>query len=456
MAITTNTRFLLGAVVLILVVLVFSGGSQANVDAETGYILNTFSFIVWGAFVMWMCAGFCMIEAGSVRTKNVSLICVKNVGLYSIAALTYYMIGYNLMYVEVGDFIGTFKFFYNASAVETLKLDDSGNLITAAINPQYSPMSLWLFQMVFLTTTISIVSGSLAERVKIWPFLIYVLLHTIFIYPIVGAWAWGGGWLDQLGFKDFAGSTVVHATGGASALAATLVVGARAHKFKKDGSVRHIPPSNVLVVTLGVFILWLGWFGFNGGSQFSLDSAKSVVAMSIVIVNTNLAAGAGLLVALLLSRPVFGRMGLMTALNGTVAGLVAISAAPDILNHNLALVVGAVGGLLSVFGAKLLEKLKIDDGVGAIPVHLSAGIWGVLAVSISQPINMVVQLAGALSIVLYSFVVALFIWKVLDVVMGVRASYAAEKEGLDSALLHTFSYPEFVLMPEQDYDDEST
>lgn len=450
---TTNIRLLLSAIALVLAVVAYPCAVQAKVDAEFGSHLNSFSFMVWGAFVMWMCAGFCMIESGSVRTKNVSLICLKNLGLYAIAALTYYILGYNLMYVDVGDFIGTFQFLYNPSEAEMLVQSENGNMITTAINPQYSPMSLWLFQMVFLTTTISIVSGSLAERVKIWPFLIFVLLHTLLIYPIVGAWAWGGGWLHQLGFKDFAGSSVVHTTGAASALAAAIVVGARSHRFRADGTVRPIPPSNVLVVTLGVFILWLGWFGFNGGSQFSLDSARSVVAMSIVIVNTNLAAGAGTLVALALSRVILRRMDLMIVLNGAVAGLVAISAAPDILNHNLAIVVGGVGGLLSIFGVKLLERLRIDDGVGAIPVHLSGGIWGTLAVSISQPIDIFVQLTGVISIFAYSFIAAFVIWKGLDLLVGVRASYAAEKEGLDSALLHIYSYPEFMLMPERDFDD---
>ena len=447
--------FTIASVIFIVLsaVAAYAGVAQASQTAETRMVFNTISFMVWGAFVMWMCAGFCMLEAGSVRTKNVSLICLKNVGLYSIAALTYYLVGYNIMYVNVDGFIGTFELFYNGAGTDVVFQDEGANVADAVLNPEYSPMSLWLFQMVFLTTTVSIVSGTLAERVNIWSFFIFVIFQTIIIYPVIGAWAWGGGWLAQLGFQDFAGSTAVHATGGAAALAAAIVVGGRRDKFRADGSVRRIPPSNVLMATLGVFILWMGWFGFNSGSQFSLGSAQSVLAMSVVMVNTNLAACAGLVVALVLTRPFTGTIDLQIVLNGTLAGLVAISAGPDFANHGVALLIGGVGGFLSVVGAKLLEHLKIDDGVGTVPVHLFAGIWGTLAVGFSHDVNLGIQLIGTASIAAYAFTVAFIVWNVLDVLLGARASIEAERIGLDEAVLKIESYPEFIRLPEPKYDD---
>ncbi len=455
-SLSTDKRFVLvtGILILTVVFTVFSSVADAKVDPEVGTILNSFSFMVWGAFVMWMCAGFCMLESGTVRTKNVSLICLKNIGLYAIAGLTFYVIGYNLMYVDVDAYIGSVEFIYNPMNESALDQEGNGKSLAQTVDPTFSPMSWWLFQMVFLTTSLSIVSGTLTERVKVWPFFVFALLHAIFIYPIVGAWAWGGGWLGQLGFKDFAGSTVVHATGGACALAGALVVGARLGKFRKDGSVRTFPPSSVPAYTLGVFILWLGWFGFNGGSQASLDSAQSAVAMSIVVVNTNLAACAGMLVTLVLSRPLVGRMDLSVILNGTIAGLVAISADPDLLNHNLAILIGGLGGLASLFGTKLLEHLKIDDGVGAIPVHLFAGIWGTIAVSLSQHGDVFVQLIGILSICGYAFTVSFIIWNVIDLLVGARSSFESERIGLDWTALNIHSYPEFLAMPEPE-DDES-
>ena len=442
-----------GILILVVCVAVFSSFAEAAVDSEVGMILNSFSFMVWGAFVMWMCAGFCMLESGSVRSKNVSLICLKNIGLYAIAGLTYYVIGYNLMYVDVNGFIGSVEFLYKPTIENTTVADGNGETIAEALSPHHSPMSFWLFQMVFLTTSLSIVSGTLTERVKIWPFFAFAILHAIFIYPVVGAWAWGGGWLYQLGFKDFAGSTVVHATGGACALAGALVVGARVGKFRKDGSVRRFPPSSIPVFTLGVFILWIGWFGFNGGSQASLGSVNSAVAMSIIIVNTNLAASAGMLVTLALSRPLIGRVDLSAVLNGTIAGLVAISAGPDILDHNLAILIGGVGGLVSLVGTKFLEHLKIDDGVGAIPVHLFAGIWGTIAVCFSQQGAVFVQLIGILSICAYAFTAAFIIWNVIDILVGARSTLESERIGLDWAVLKIQSYPEFLAMPEPHDDD---
>ena len=289
--------------------------AYAAVEGETQFVFNTFLFIMFGVLVMWMCAGFTMLESGSVRTKNASMICLKNIGLYSIAGLAYYVIGYNLMYVGVGDLglggvIGSFKLLYGPSAADVAVAGGDASATAAVVENGYSTMSDWFFQMVFVATAASIVSGALAERVKMWSFFLFTLLLTAIIYPVVGAWTWGGGWLSEMGFQDFAGSTIVHSTGGWAALAGALVVGPRLGKFRGDGSVRPTPPSNILLVTLGVFILWFGWFGFNGGSQLALGSAADAVAISHVLVNTNLAAAAGVMAALICSRPILGRMDL--------------------------------------------------------------------------------------------------------------------------------------------------
>ena len=426
----------------------------AGVDDETAFVFNTFSFLIWGALVMWMCAGFTMLESGSVRTKNASTICLKNIGIYSIAGLAYFIIGYNLMYVDiVGGFIGSFNLMYGSTADEIALLGGDAGATAAVVENGYSTMADWFFQMVFVATAASIVSGTLAERVKMWPFFLFTLVLTAFIYPVVGAWTWGEGWLYELGFKDFAGSTIVHSTGGWAALAGVLVVGPRLGKFRRDGTVRPTPPSNVLVVTLGVFILWFGWFGFNAGSQLALGSAGDAVAMSNVMVNTNLAAAAGVMAALAISRPVLGRMDLVAGLNGAIAGLVSITAAPDLVDHYWAIIIGAIGGLILVLAVKLMERLKLDDVVGAIPAHLFAGVWGTLAVSISGG-NFLAQLTGVVSVGVFVFVLSWIVWKALDVVLSARVSPAVERIGLDAGELGIESYPEFVLMPEDDDEEE--
>ena len=426
----------------------------AGVDEETMFVFNTFSFLIWGALVMWMCAGFTMLESGSVRTKNASTICLKNIGIYSIAGLAYFVIGYNLMYVDiVGGFIGSFNLLYGSSADEVALLAGDAAATTAVVESGYSTMSDWFFQMVFVATAASIVSGTLAERVKMWPFFLFTLILTAVVYPIVGAWTWGGGWLAEMGFKDFAGSTIVHSTGGWAALAGVLVVGPRLGKFRRDGTVRPTPPSNILVVTLGVFILWFGWFGFNAGSQLALGSAADAVAMSIVMANTNLAAAAGVMAALAISRPVLGRMDLVAGLNGAIAGLVSITAAPDIVDHHWAIIIGAVGGLILTLAVKLMEKLKLDDVVGAIPAHLFAGIWGTLAVSISGG-QFLVQLIGVIAVGVFVFAISWVVWKALDVALSARVSPSLERIGLDAGELGIESYPEFVLMPEDDEEED--
>ncbi len=426
-----------------------------GVDAETAYVLNTFAFLAWGALVMWMSAGFTMLESGSVRTKNASMICLKNIGLYSIAGLAYFIVGYNLMYGEiVGNFIGTFKLLYGPSAEEIALIKGEGDAAAVVGGENaYSSMSDWFFQMVFVAAAASIVSGALAERVKIWSFFLFTLVLTAIVYPIVGAWTWGGGWLDGLGFQDFAGSTIVHSTGGWAALAGILVVGPRLGKFRSDGTVRATPPSNILVVTLGVFILWLGWFGFNGGSQLALGSAADAIAMSHVLVNTNLAAAGGVVAALLVSRPILGRLDLFGGLNGALAGLVSITAGPDIVDHHWAIIIGAIGGVLCVAGLKLLEKLRLDDVVGAVPAHLFAGVWGTLAVCIAAGGQFHVQLIGVLAIGAFVFGVSWVLWRLMDLTIGARVSPQVERLGQDAGELRIEAYPEFVLMPEEYEED---
>ena len=430
-----------------------AAAAHAAVDEETLFVFNTFSFLIWGVLVMWMCAGFTMLESGSVRTKNASMICLKNIGLYSIAGLAYYFIGYNLMYVDVENVIGSFKFLYGPSDDEIALIAGNEASKTAVVESGYSTMSDWFFQMVFVATTASIVSGTLAERVKMWSFFLFVLVLTAFIYPVVGAWTWGEGWLSAMGFKDFAGSTIVHSTGGWAALAGAIVVGPRLGKFRKDGTVKSTPPSNILVVTLGVFILWLGWFGFNGGSQLALGSALDVVAMSHVLVNTNLAAAAGVMAALFVSRPILGRVDLFAGLNGAIAGLVSITAGPDIVEHYWAVIIGAIGAVVCTAGIKLLEKVKLDDVVGAVPAHLFAGIWGTIAVCIVGGGNLGVQLIGIVAVGAFVFVTSWVLWRVLEMTLSVRVSRQVEQLGQDVGELGIDAYPEFVLMPEED-DEE--
>ena len=442
---------MLGAALLLaLAATLLAVNAEASLGAEAQFVANTFSFLVWGALVMWMCAGFTMLEAGSVRTKNASVICMKNIGLYSIAGLTYYLVGYNLMYVDVGAWVGSASLLLGSAADEVALLGGDEGAAAAVIENGYATRADWFFQMVFVATAASVVSGALAERVKLWSFLAFTTLLTGIIYPCVGAWTWGGGWLDQMGFKDFAGSTIVHSTGGWAALAGILIVGPRQGKFRPDGSVKATPPSNVPSVTLGILILWLGWFGFNGGSQLALAGALDAVAMSNVIVNTNLAAAAGVVTAMAISRPLFGRVDIMVVLNGAIAGLVSITAGPDMTDHYWAVIIGAIGGIVCSGGLRLLEFLKLDDVVGAVPAHLFAGIWGTLAVCIASGGDLGPQLTGIMAIGAFVFGVSVAFWLALDKIIGTRVSPEVEDLGQDAAELGIEAYPEFVLMPDQD------
>ena len=416
-------------------------------DGETQFVLNTFSFLFWGALVMWMCAGFTMLEAGSVRTKNASVICLKNIGVCSIAGLTFYLVGYNIMFtgVEENGWFGSLDLFHGPTSEERALLGGDGSAAAAVLMKGHATMSDWLFQMVFMASAASIVSGTLAERVKLWSFLIFIVVLTAFIYPVIGAWTWGGGWLAAMGFQDFAGSTVVHSTGGWAALAGVLVVGAREGKFRDDGTVKSTPPANVPAVTLGVFIIWLGFLGFNGGSQLAFSGATDAVAVGNVLANTNLAAAAGVITALILSRPVFGHVDLLASLNGAVSGLVAITAGPDIVSHSWAIVIGAIGATVCTFGMKLLHRLKIDDEVGAIPAHMGAGVWGTLAVCIAAGGDFLVQLTGVVAIGVFVFGVSLLVWRLIDRTLGARISPRVEVLGQDYAELGIEAFPEFML-----------
>ena len=452
-AVARRTRFP-GAVstagILAVAALLLAPSPAAAGAEETAFVLNTFSFLVWGALIMWMCAGFTMLESGSVRSKNASMICLKNIGLYSIAGLAFYVIGYSLMYVDVGALVGSLDFFYGPSDGEIALLGEDEGALAGVLAGKYATMSDWFFQMVFVATTASIVSGTLAERVKLWAFFAFTAVLTAVIYPVVGAWTWGGGWLSKMGFQDFAGSTIVHSTGGWAALAGAIVVGPRWGKFRKDGSVKTTPPSNIPAVTLGVFILWLGWFGFNGGSVLALSGVADAVTMSNVLVNTNLAAAAGVITAIIVSRPILGRTDLFAALNGAIAGLVAITAGPDLTDPRWAIVIGAVGAALCTAGLKLLERLRIDDVVGAVPAHLFAGIWGTLAVCIAAGGNFLVQLTGVVSVGAFVFLVSLLLWHVLGRILGVRVSRDVEEIGQDAGELGIDAYPEFALMVDPD------
>ncbi|MEQ8510425.1 MAG: ammonium transporter [Rhodospirillaceae bacterium] len=417
----------------------------AAVSEETAYVLNTFSFLVHGFLVMLMAAGFAMLESGLVRTKNTASICLKNIALYSIAGLVFYLIGYNIMYTDVGSYFGSFSFLYNSSGAELALINAetaTDEQIADVVGNGYSVMSDWFFQMVFVATTASIVSGTLAERIKIWPFMIFVVLLSALIYPIQASWTWGGGWLSEMGFSDFAGSTLVHSCGGWAALVGALILGARKGRFTATG-VRPIPGANLPLATLGTFVLWFGWFGFNGGSQLALGSALDATAISIVYVNTNLAAAAGVVTAMVLTQLLYGKIDLTMCLNGALAGLVAITAGPDLQNHMLAIVVGAIGSALAIFSVPLLDKAKIDDVVGAIPVHLVAGIWGTLAVGIFGSGSFVTQVIGVLAVAAFVSIASALVWFALNMSIGIRVSEEAEEMGLDRAELGLEAYPEF-------------
>jgi Amt family ammonium transporter len=411
---------------------------------ELSYALDTFYFLVMGALVMWMAAGFTMLEAGLVRAKNTAEILTKNVGLYSIACIMYMLVGYNLMYpgddAIIAGILGKFSILGsadNATADVVAGGDDA---------PYYSGLSDFFFQVVFVATAMSIVSGAVAERMKLWAFFVFAVVLTGFIYPMQGYWKWGGGWLDEAGFLDFAGSGVVHMCGGAAALAGVILLGARKGKYGPAGEVRAIPGANLPISALGTLILWLGWFGFNGGSELRISNVEEANAVSLVIVNTNMAAAGGLVAALLMARAWFGKADLTMALNGALAGLVAITAEPLTPTPLAATMIGIVGGLLVVPAIVTIDRVfKIDDPVGAISVHGVVGIWGLIAVCFTNPDSSIgAQLLGIGTIFVWVFLTSFVVWLIIKMVMGIRVSEAEEYEGVDIGECGLEAYPEFT------------
>ena len=416
-------------------------GEPILVATDTVFILNSLLFLVGGFLVFWMAAGFSMLEAGLVRSKNVTMQLTKNIALFSLATVFYYLIGYNLMY-PLGTWAteGVLSGVWGVAILEAVGVgrdgaDDYGYASTG---------SDFFFQLMFCAATASIVSGALAERIKLWPFLIFTILLTSVIYPIQASWKWGGGFLDAMGFQDFAGSTVVHSVGGWAALTGAIILGPRIGKYAKDGKVIPIPGSNLALATLGVFILWLGWFGFNGGSQLAMGSIGDVADVSRIFSNTNAAAAGGAIAALILTQLLYKKPDLTMILNGALAGLVSITAEPLAPTLGQATVIGAIGGLIVVVSVPILDKFKIDDVVGAIPVHLIAGIWGTLIVPLTNSdASFGTQLYSLIIVGIFVVITSGIVWYVLKALFGIRVDEEAEINGLDISELGMEAYPEF-------------
>ena len=411
------------------------------VATDTVFILNSLLFLVGGFLVFWMAAGFAMLEAGMVRSKNVTMQLTKNVALFSLAAVFYYLLGYNLMYpLGTWSMEGVLSGVWGVAILEAVGIgrdaaDDYGYASTG---------SDFFFQLMFCAATASIVSGALAERIKLWPFLIFTILLTAVIYPIQASWKWGGGFLDGMGFQDFAGSTVVHSVGGWAALTGAIILGPRLGKYAQDGKVNPIPGSNLALATLGVFILWLGWFGFNGGSQLAMGSIGDVADVSRIFSNTNAAAAGGAIAALILTQVMYKKPDLTMILNGALAGLVSITAEPLAPTLGQATIFGAVGGILVVVSVPILDKFKIDDVVGAIPVHLIAGIWGTLIVPLTNSdASFGTQLYSIIVVGIFVVITSAIVWYVLKSIFGIRVDEEAEMNGLDTSELGMEAYPEF-------------
>ena len=420
--------------------LIASPAFAQEVPEHGVFILNSLLFLMAGFLVMFMACGFCMLEAGLVRSKNTTMQLTKNISLFSIAAVGYYVIGYNLMYpLGTWTIDGVFSGVIGVAVMEAV-----GVTAEAADDISYATTgSDYFFQLMFCAATASIVSGALAERIKLWPFLLFTFILTAVIYPLQASWKWGGGFLDAMGFLDFAGSTVVHSVGGWAALAGAIILGPRIGKYK-DGKVVAMPGANLPIATLGVFILWLGWFGFNGGSQLAMGTVGDVADVSRIFANTNAAAAGGAIAALILTQVVYGKVDLTMVLNGALAGLVSITAEPLTPSLGVATLIGAVGGLIVVFTVPLLDKFKIDDVVGAIPVHLIAGIWGTLAVPLTNSdANFGTQIISILIVGAFTFVASSIVWYVIKAAVGIRVTEADEIEGLDKSELGMESYPEF-------------
>ena len=419
----------------------FAEEASAVVPTDMVWIMNTLLFLIGGFLVFFMASGFAMLEAGLVRSKNVTMQLTKNMGLFSLACLTYYVIGYNLMYPgETWAIDKVLSGIWNVATMEEVGVSADGvdNYVYASTGSDY------FFQLMFCAATASIVSGALAERIKLWPFLIFTVVLTGLIYPIQASWKWGEGFLDAAGFHDFAGSTVVHSVGGWAALMGAIILGPRIGKYAADGKVNPIQGSNLALATLGTFILWLGWFGFNGGSQLAMGSIGDIADVSRIFVNTNMAAAAGAIVAMLLTQVGYGKVDLTMVLNGALAGLVSITAEPLTPTLGWALIIGGIGGAIVVYGIPLLDKFKIDDVVGAIPVHLFAGIWGTLAVVLTNPAaSLVTQIYSIMVVAIFVVITSGIMWAILKVTIGIRVSEEDEINGLDASELGMDAYPDF-------------
>jgi len=424
------------------------------VNPEIAFILNSFMFLMAGVLVMWMAAGFAMLEAGLVRAQNTVVICLKNVTLFAIAGIMFYLIGYNIMYVDIADhgLWGTFSLLYDPPVAEATLMAAEGSMLSTATSAvvegsDYASMSDWFFQMVFVGAAASIVSGTVAERIKLWPFLIFVALLTGLIYPIQASWSWGGGWLGNIGegFSDFAGSTIVHSVGGWAALTGAIILGPRMGKYTAEGKIQPMPGANLPLATLGTFILWMGWFGFNGGSVLALSSAQAATSMSLVMVNTNMAAAAGCVAAMLFATWRYKKPDLTLVLNGALAGLVAITAGPDVASPLTAMLIGAVGGVLCCLAIPLFDKLRIDDVVGALSVHLVPGIWGTLAVAIFSTGDYLAQITGIVATGAFVSLASAVIWLFLKYTIGIRVDEREERYGLDMAETGLEAYPGFEM-----------
>ena len=405
------------------------GFADTTMSEEGQYIFNSLAFYIGGVLVAFMAAGFCMLESGLVTTKSVSTIAAKNIGKFAICSIIFFLVGYNLAYgISEGGYIGSFSMWSEGSKIST----------------GYSDSSDWFFQTMFVCATVSIVSGAVAERIKIWPFFVFAILMSGFIYPVSMGWQWGGGWLSAAGFSDFAGSTLVHACGGAAALAGVMVLGARSGRFTSQGGKRVMVPfaaSSIPLTTLGTFLLWFGWFGFNGFSQLAMGTFDDVTAISKIAVNTHLAGAAGTFAGAVVSRLVGGKTDVIMMLNGALAGLVAITAEPLTPSPLAAIVIGAIGSIIMYFGTKMLENLGLDDVVGAIPVHMFAGIFGTLVVPFTNSETAFgTQIIGTLSVVIFSFVLSYIVFVAMRSTIGLRISKAAEKLGTDKAEIGVVAY----------------
>ena len=422
---------LIKTIAVLTFILGFSASAYADttMSAEGQYIFNSLAFYIGGVLVAFMAAGFCMLESGLVTTKSVSTIAAKNIGKFAICSMVFFFVGYNLAYgISEGGYIGSFSMWSEGSKLDT----------------GYSDSSDWFFQTMFVCATVSIVSGAVAERIKIWPFFIFAVLMSGFIYPVSMGWQWGGGWLSTYGFSDFAGSTLVHACGGAAALAGVIVLGARAGRFTSQGGKRVMVPfaaSSIPLTTLGTFLLWFGWFGFNGMSQLAMGTFDDVTAISKIAVNTHLAGAAGTFAGAVVSRLIGGKTDVVMMLNGALAGLVAITAEPLTPSPLAAIIIGTIGAVIMYFGTKMLENFGLDDVVGAIPVHMFAGIFGTLVVPFTNSdTSFSTQFVGTISVVLFSFVLSYLVFVALKQTTGLRISKAAEKLGTDKAEIGVVAY----------------